>query len=288
MEKLLILVDSAAGRGAAGRRLASLLRRRPFHRLRVRVADVAHRSRLLAALEPATGAVIAAGGDGTAAAVAASVIDDGRDLAMGVLPLGTGNAFAHSLGLGSTAAALAAIASGRARSIDVMRTDRPDAPVALVSISTGFEGVFVERYGRHRRWGRVTGACSGLVAAIARTSGVTLSADGRTLLEPGEAVFTVGLYNMRAYAGGLVPWPDADPADGRMSAVVVPQRRDYGRVLAGMGVTFVRAECSSAVLDTPVPLQMDGNVHPPGRLTIRVAAGALRVLAPVGHGTPAH
>jgi hypothetical protein len=41
-------------------------------------------------------------------------------------------------------AALRAIRAGSYRRVDVMRTDRPEAPVALIAISAGFDRVRME------------------------------------------------------------------------------------------------------------------------------------------------
>lgn len=62
-------------------------------------------------------AVVAAGGDGTVSAVAAGLA--GTDLPMGVIPLGTLNHFAKDLGIKDVEAAIAVMAAGATRRIDV-------------------------------------------------------------------------------------------------------------------------------------------------------------------------
>jgi diacylglycerol kinase family enzyme len=62
-------------------------------------------------------AVIAAGGDGTVSAVAAGLV--GTDVALGVIPLGTLNHFSKDLGIRDVDAAIAAIAKGATKRIDV-------------------------------------------------------------------------------------------------------------------------------------------------------------------------
>jgi len=65
-----------------------------------------------------TDVVMAGGGDGTVSAAAASVMDSGKVLA--VLPAGTMNLFARSLGIPfSLDEAVAAFASGRIRNVDI-------------------------------------------------------------------------------------------------------------------------------------------------------------------------
>lgn len=66
--------------------------------------------------------VIVAGGDGTLTKVVGEFA--GREAVLGVLPLGTGNSFAQSLGIGSDLeSAIEAIASGRAGRVDLGTID---------------------------------------------------------------------------------------------------------------------------------------------------------------------
>ena len=62
-------------------------------------------------------AVIAAGGDGTVSAVAAGLV--GTGVALGVIPLGTLNHFAKDIGVKDVETAIATIASGATRRVDV-------------------------------------------------------------------------------------------------------------------------------------------------------------------------
>ncbi|HEY5948027.1 MAG TPA: diacylglycerol kinase family protein, partial [Kofleriaceae bacterium] len=62
-------------------------------------------------------AVVAAGGDGTVSAVAAGLV--GTGVALGVIPLGTLNHFSKDLGIKDVESAIAAIATGRTRRVDV-------------------------------------------------------------------------------------------------------------------------------------------------------------------------
>src|SRR5262245_50993435 len=69
------------------------------------------------ARDAAVDAVVVAGGDGTVSAVAAGLVDS--EVALGVIPLGTRNHFAKDLGIRDVEAAIAAIASGATRRVDV-------------------------------------------------------------------------------------------------------------------------------------------------------------------------
>ena len=96
---LAVLVNANAKRG--GRRVAVQIARGPPGS--ERAADALHaRDRRVAPLLPSPRAVLAAGGDGTAVALLnalAGILPPERPLpTLGVLPLGTGNGWAHALG----------------------------------------------------------------------------------------------------------------------------------------------------------------------------------------------
>ncbi|RYJ01430.1 MAG: diacylglycerol kinase family lipid kinase, partial [Acetobacteraceae bacterium] len=112
---MLIIFNPAAGqrrRQRLGRALAWLDRLGCAHHL----AETTHPGHAMALARAAAAAgvplVVAAGGDGTIAEVAAGL--DGSGAAMGVLPLGTANVFAWELGIPiRPEAAAAALAAGR-------------------------------------------------------------------------------------------------------------------------------------------------------------------------------
>ncbi|HEX5059078.1 MAG TPA: diacylglycerol kinase family protein [Kofleriaceae bacterium] len=95
-------------------------------------------------------AVIAAGGDGTVSAVAAGLL--GTNVALGVIPLGTLNHFAKDLGIKDVETAIAAIASGATKRIDVGEVN---GRVFINNSSIGlYPELVVERETERRRSGR--------------------------------------------------------------------------------------------------------------------------------------
>lgn len=109
--------------------------------------------------------IVAAGGDGTVAAVAAGVA--GSDCRMGVIPLGTFNYFARAHGLPETVPeAVRAIASGTVRPIDIGEVN---GRVFINNASIGAYAKVLENRERvYRRWGRSRAAAywSVLVALV--------------------------------------------------------------------------------------------------------------------------
>jgi len=77
--------------------------------------------------------IVAVGGDGTWSHVADRVMQRDGEVALGVLPAGTGNDFARNLDLSFSdpAAAVKALVSGRERSVDVGFVLTPSAPTPI-------------------------------------------------------------------------------------------------------------------------------------------------------------
>jgi diacylglycerol kinase family enzyme len=288
---VLFIVNRQAGSGRSSERLRRRLEHLPGFSARQETAEVRSLDEARDALRGlAPDAVpVAAGGDGIVGLVASALLASGmshRPLA--ILPLGTSNLLARALGLRDARDALSALDGGKPCRIDVMRTSHPSAPVAVVSISTGFEGRFLARYGRIRRYGRALGALSALTEAWGRASPVALELDGETLLAPEDVAYSAGLYNTPSYVGGLVMSPDADASDGVGESVVYRNATAYwaavargacgGSLRPRAGV--MRRRWRRARLESQSPLQIDGEPYPPGAVSVWIEAAALTVLVP--------
>ncbi|HUS23316.1 MAG TPA: diacylglycerol kinase family protein [Candidatus Binatia bacterium] len=119
---IVVILNASAGgspRGHSADEVAALFRARGVE-AEVWLADGGSQIRAAArrAAQARPAAVVAGGGDGTVNAVAAELL--GKDVALGVLPLGTLNHFAKDVGIPlELAAAVAAIVAGHTRRIDV-------------------------------------------------------------------------------------------------------------------------------------------------------------------------
>ncbi|ABC81833.1 sphingosine kinase [Anaeromyxobacter dehalogenans 2CP-C] len=288
--RLVFLVNPEAQDGHAAARLRGLLSRAPAWTRRSRLSVVTTLSgaeRAMRGLAPDE-IPVAAGGDATVNFVARAVRAAGRaDRPMAILPLGVGNAIAHALGVADLRRALAAIADGRSVLIDALVTTHPEAPLALASVSCGFEGQIISGASRGRGLARVGGLLAALPGALRKHTGVRLEADGVVLADPSEPVFNVGVYNLPCVAWGTVVHPDADPADGLADAVVHRRRRTFtsalrhGVATAAPPSGSVRTARAARIrLDSRWPIQIDleGSVSP-GELEIRVEPAALRIIA---------
>lgn len=290
---LVLLVNAAAGTGLAPRRLGALLARHPAVRARATVVatpSLDHFRRAVDAVAP-DAIPVAVGGDGSLNALLAHLAAHGDPRrVVGVVPFGTGNATAATLGLRSPDLALRALALGTVRALDVMRTDHPRAPLALVSCSAGFEAAFLARYGAVRYRSRQWAGWSALLGNLPRRwRDVSFTADDVALVRPGDPVHNAGGYVIPTYAYGRVLWPGLAADDGRAIAAVARDVAAYwtliarGAPLPPPGVvasTFgVRTRAwVRAVIESPSGVQVDGESLGPARIALTVAPSLARVV----------
>jgi diacylglycerol kinase family enzyme len=104
-----------------------------------------------AALDEGFGTIVAAGGDGTIGAVAAEIA--GKDVLMGVIPMGTFNFFARGLGIPEEVApAVALLNEGTPRDVTIGEVN---GRIFLNNASLGaYPAILDQREGIYKRWGR--------------------------------------------------------------------------------------------------------------------------------------
>jgi YegS/Rv2252/BmrU family lipid kinase len=233
-------------------------------------------------------AVFGAGGDGVLAQILPALLES--DVALGVVPLGTGNVWARELGLllQPERAIAAQLAAGPAR-VDVgFANERP----FLVIASVGWDAHIVrqiESDGGSKLLGQIAYPLTG-VALAPGVRGVR----SRIWLDddvPIELDLLWGLVtNGRLYAGLLPLMPQARLNDGLLDVALfegsspLHATAHAERVLAGLHhadphvvirrVKRLRIESDSGVM----PVQTDGDSRGATPLDVRVAAGALLAL----------
>ena len=257
--------------------------------------------------------VVAVGGDGTWSQVADRVVASGRrDVALGLLASGTGNDFGKSLGVsyGDPEQAVAALAAGRTRRIDVGRVVsgwRPaphprvddaepwrDAPRHFLNlVGFGFDIAVIDASQRARF---LRGAVLYKVTALQQ---LFLYRSPRLHLTDGEEWSTEGRHlmltisNGRIFGGGFPIAPDAELADGRLDACAIadsspPGRArlfglaEKGRHVAAKEVSLRQARAFAVRFDERVRYEVDGDVHQSrtGQVRVDVAPMALSVVVP--------
>jgi YegS/Rv2252/BmrU family lipid kinase len=165
--------------------------------------------------DQATGAdlIVAVGGDGTANSVAAATFRTG--LPLGLIPAGTANDLARTLGLPlDPAEAARVIAAGRLKAIDL--GDVNGAFFFNVA-SLGLSVKLADKLSStsKKRWGRL-GYLWALVRALAEARpfhAAITDADGHTIL---VKTLQIAVGNGRHYGGGMVVEQGADINDGQL------------------------------------------------------------------------
>jgi diacylglycerol kinase family enzyme len=259
------------------------------------------RATVAEAADDGVGLVVAVGGDGTVREAAGVLVDRGIPLA--IVPAGTGNLLASTLGIPrGSAGAIATVAHGAPRAIDVGEAswtsaldDGPTRSPFVVACGTGLDARLVGAApaAAKRRFG--IGAY--LVAAIGQA--LDLRPRPAHLVVDGEAIETEAIVVLVANAGELLPGLlgprlPLRPDDGRLHVFVV-RGGVVGSVVAalellaaGVGPTptgqGLRLTATSVEVDIdvepPEPVQVDGDRVGHGRLTARIRPAAVPVIVP--------
>jgi diacylglycerol kinase family enzyme len=248
------------------------------------------------ALRRGADVVLACGGDGTVRTVAEVLAGSGTP--MGLIPAGTGNLLARTIGtpLGGIAEATRVALSGNDRKIDVgwIRVDDSDEDRAfLVMAGMGFDAAIMQNTPEalKGRVGPLAYVLSGLRAIRGRRTRVTLTFDDGAPLQ--RLTRTVVIGNSGTLLGGLVLMPEAHIDDGSLDIVNLAPKGIPGWIaVAGRVITRQRRghsrvehwQARSITIDaeSPQPSQVDGDpIGDVGRLSIRVEPSSLVMRVPV-------
>ena len=159
--RVALVVNPAARAGAHTGAATNAAERLRVHGVQTTIlsgGSAAESSALLrTAIEVGVDAVVVAGGDGTVNLAIQEVA--GTGIPLGIIPAGTGNDFAATLGLREldVTAAADAIAGGITRSVDLARVTRGDGSTAFFGsvLASGFDSKVNDRANAMRRGSRV-------------------------------------------------------------------------------------------------------------------------------------
>jgi diacylglycerol kinase (ATP) len=194
--------------------------------------------------------LVVAGGDGTLNEVVNGVARSQNPPRIGILPLGTGNDFARTLGLPiSLEENIDVLRGSKTRSIDIVRV-RSDRARYFVNVAAGgFSGIVRKKMTKRikKTWGPLA-YIRGAAAALPN-----LHAYKTKIVLDNEEEFSAVLYNVvvangRFAAGGLPIAPDADPADSLLDVVLIPNRSAAELALLAAEIILGKHFSSSAVI----------------------------------------
>lgn len=239
--------------------------------------------------------IVAAGGDGTICAVA-SVLQ-GSDTVMGILPCGTFNYFARSLGLPmEMEAAAKVVVAAKTRPLRIARINDS---VFLNNASLGaYPAILETREDIYKRWGRTRIAAYWSViktlATVRAPLRLRITVDGQTRLVTSPLVFVVNnAYQLtqlhvvgadRIEDGKLVVFiaPDCSPIEMIRMAVVIGLARGLpGRKFEVLSGTDILIENTSHPAGHRLTIARDGERERlAGPYRFQVVEDALHILVP--------
>ncbi|HVJ84724.1 MAG TPA: diacylglycerol kinase family protein [Caulifigura sp.] len=241
--------------------------------------------------------VIAAGGDGTVNAAVTALArwqkDNGRAPELAVLPLGTGNDLARSLGMPlDPMDAVEVCLRGSARPMDVMELTPEDGQTRVAGnmITAGNTGKYLDVLTDElkQKWGALCylrGAVD--VLEDLEVFRITLEADD----QPPVDVEALNLFvaNGRTSGGGITVCSDAELDDGRLALLVI--REGNGFDLATLTLDYLTSDvresdlvlhrrCRSVRVSCPAPLPLsaDGDALKSSQFTVTVRPGAIQAV----------
>jgi diacylglycerol kinase family enzyme len=243
--------------------------------------------------------VVLAGGDGTVRDAAGALADTG--VTVGIIPCGTGNLYAASIGVPrDLRKAVANLTTGTAQPFDlgqvrIAADGRTEEGVFTVTCGTGLDARLIAATTREmkRRYGVAAYFLSG--AGLINQ----LQAQPTTLAVDDEQVATDAVVVLVANCGEPIPGRlgprlPIDPQDGQLHVFVLPRSGVVGGIrgvlelmtaatpgISSSGAAIRMTGRRVKVSVSPAqPTQVDGDVYPVGSIEAWIRPGALSVLVP--------
>ena len=230
--------------------------------------------------------VFAVGGDGTVHETAKRLI--GRNAALGILPIGSGNGFARHIGLPvDPARALDSCRGGRIVTIDTARVN--EYPFLGV-MGIGFDAMIADRFASSTTRGLETYVKEGLRAfAEFKADEYELTANGETIT---RRAFVVAIANSGQYGNNARIAPLASLQDGLLDVVIVDDtnileaafliaRLFHGTIHHARGVTTLQTSQLTIRRPSAGAAHLDGEPFTlPSELHVQVVPQSLRLLVP--------
>src|SRR6202171_4171548 len=194
--------------------------------------------------------IIAAGGDGTLNEVINGIAANATNLQLGLLPLGTGNDFARTLGLPSSVEEnIEVLLSEQTMAIDLVRM-QSDRVRYFVNVSAGgFSGLVDEKLtpAIKRTWGPlayVRSAAAALPELHGYLTKIVIDNTERMSID----LCNVIVGNGRFVAGGLPVAPNANPSDGLLGVFLFSKRQKEEMVFVSTQIPLGKHLSSEAVI----------------------------------------
>jgi len=170
--------------------------------------------------------IVAAGGDGTLNEIINGLGEKSSGVRVGLIPLGTGNDFARTLGLSTVVdEAIELLRAGRTRKVDLIRVTSDRVRYFVNVSAAGFSGLVDEKLTpkMKKTWGPLA-YLRGAAAALPELQAyrTTVSLDDKESLK--LSLYNVVIANGRYVAGGRLIAPLASVDDGLLDIVLIQER----------------------------------------------------------------
>jgi diacylglycerol kinase (ATP) len=235
--------------------------------------------------------IVSAGGDGTLNEVVNGIAAANSGCRIGIVPLGTGNDFARSIGLPTKVDdCLELIACGQTKPIDLVRVESDQVRYFVNVSAGGFSGLVDEKLTPEikKTWGPlayIRGAAAALPALRAYKTTITFD---RT--DPVEmSLYNVIVGNGRYVAGGIPIAPEAIVSDGLLDVILIPERSAadlvviaaqilLGKHIGNDGVVYRRAASVSVKSSPGMWFNVDGELVGNEPARFEVLPGAMHFI----------
>ena len=232
-------------------------------------------------------AVVAVGGDGTVAEVAAGLLGTGCPL--GIVPAGTGNDYRRSLDISDDiVSAVETVIAGKTRKADTVKIN---GRTFLNIVTVGLDVEVVKRAPKYKLFGEASYTLAAIDRAFfAKQSHAKIITDGNEE-EKDFLLFAAGCGAY--YGGGMNPLPGADPYDGLLDLCLIDKvstlkilsllpKYKIGAHIDLPIAHFSRAKNIKIISEMPLSVNADGEVLPPiYELEYQIEPGNLTVLSGV-------
>jgi len=226
MPNTCIILNPAAGSVKDANALMERLRSLPATTLKITTNRSSAGRFARAALKRGCDLIVAAGGDGTLNQVINGIGERSNQAQVGLIPLGTGNDFARTLGIPTDIdQCLELLLARHTRAIDLVRVTS-DRTRYFVNVSAGgFSGLLNEKLTPElkKSWGPLAYLrCAAATLPELRAYRTQIALDDKETLS--ESLYNVIIGNGRYVAGGIPVAPEASPDDGLLDLVLIPER----------------------------------------------------------------
>ncbi len=233
-------------------------------------------------------AIYAAGGDGIVNDVASGLV--GRDIPLGIIPLGTGNGFARGLNIPLNEEGFTEILlKNKTMKVD---TGKISSHYFFATCGIGYDSHIAHDFNKPHKLNRkvLTYFYFALKNYIfTRQENVTLIFDGREIK---RRIFGLTIANTKQYGGGAIIAPQADPASGVLIAALFPKLNVFrsipaikklfdGTVNEIKELEFIKFKTLKIKREKPDIFHVDGEDYKgDATLNITVLPASLNVIVP--------